>query len=78
MDAGESLSHAPDRLLDIKEAAALLRLRPRTIYAMVAERRIPYRKAGRLLRFERAELLEWSKEQATTGATDSGLRVVNW
>lgn len=78
MDTGESLSYAPDRLLDINEAAALLRLKPRTIYAMVAERRIPYRKAGRLLRFERAELLEWSKEQATTSKADGGLRVVNW
>ncbi|HEV7903187.1 MAG TPA: helix-turn-helix domain-containing protein [Pyrinomonadaceae bacterium] len=67
-----------ENLLTVKEAAAFLSLKPRTIYAMVAERRIPYRKAGRLLRFERAELLEWSKEQAATDAADGGLRVVNW
>ena len=78
MKSNTSETNEPERLLTVKDAAAFLSLKPRTIYAMVAERRIPYRKAGRLLRFERSELLEWSKEQAAIGATDAGLRVVNW
>jgi excisionase family DNA binding protein len=65
-------------LLNVKQAAALLGVAPRTIYAWVAERRIPFRKAGRLLRFERAALLAWSEEQAQDGRKDEGLRVVNW
>jgi excisionase family DNA binding protein len=67
-----------DGLLNVKEAAALLGVAPRTIYAWVAERRIPFRKAGRLLRFERAALLAWSEEEARDKGKDEGLRVVNW
>lgn len=63
-------------LLKVKKAAALLGVAPRTIYAWVAERRIPFRKAGRLLRFERAALLAWSEEQARDGRKDEGSRVV--
>ncbi len=66
------------RLLTTKEAAALLAVSVRTIYAWVAERRIPYRKAGRLLRFDRDELLAWSEAQAKVSQTDERLRVVNW
>src|SRR6266404_5315604 len=34
------------RFLDMKELAEMLRLKTRTIYDMVSQRRIPYRKAG--------------------------------
>lgn len=66
------------KLLTVKEAAILLAVKPRTIYAWVAERRIPYRKVGRLLRFDRDELLAWSVAQAKVSRTDERLRVVNW
>ncbi len=65
-------------LLNVSEAAALLAVKPRTIYAWVAERRIPYRKAGRLLRFDQTELLAWSEVQAEADQTKDRLRVVNW
>jgi excisionase family DNA binding protein len=38
--------------LTVEEAAAMLRIRPRTVCQMVSRRRIPFRKAGRLLLFE--------------------------
>jgi excisionase family DNA binding protein len=53
----------PERLLNVKEAAQFLGVKPRTIYAWVAEGRIPYRRAGTALRFLRLELLEWTVAQ---------------
>ncbi len=69
---------ANENLLTVAGAAALLAVKPRTIYAWVAERRIPYSKAGRLLRFDRAQLLAWAAARAAEGQTAEGLRVVNW
>ena len=43
------------------EVAELLRLKPRTIYEMVSERRIPYRKAGDRTIFLLDEILKWTK-----------------
>jgi excisionase family DNA binding protein len=48
-------------LLTVQEAADLLRVTTRTLYQMVAEARIPYRRVGKALRFDRAEILEWTK-----------------
>lgn len=50
--------------LTVPEVAELLRCRPRTIYQMVSQRRIPFRKAGRLLLFEAGEIDRWTKEGA--------------
>ncbi|HEV7375935.1 MAG TPA: helix-turn-helix domain-containing protein [Pyrinomonadaceae bacterium] len=55
-----------EKLLTVKEAASLLSVSPRTIYAWVAERNIPFHRAGRLLRFDRAELLAWSQVKDST------------
>ena len=52
------------RFLTVEEVARMLRCRPRTIYSMVSEKRIPYRKAGRLLRFDAAEIDQWTKAAA--------------
>ena len=50
------LSRVPDspRLLKVTELAAFLKLKPRTIYEMVAQNRIPYRKppGSNILRFD--------------------------
>lgn len=40
-----------DRLLDVREAAAMLGLKPSTLYQWAYERRIPIVKLGRALRF---------------------------
>lgn len=52
------------RLLTVEEVAEILRLKPRTIYNMVSRGQIPYRKAGRQLRFDGAEIEEWTKVSA--------------
>lgn len=49
------------RFLTVAEVAELLRLKPRTIYEMVSERRIPYRKAGDRTIFLLDEILKWMK-----------------
>ena len=67
----------PERLLKVKEAADFLSVKTRTIYAWVQERRIPFRRAGRLLRFDRAELSAWALAQAENKSAKELLRVVN-
>jgi excisionase family DNA binding protein len=49
------------QLLTVGEAAQILRLAPKTLYSLVSQRRIPYRKAGRRLLFERSEILDWTR-----------------
>jgi excisionase family DNA binding protein len=43
------------------EVAAMLRLRPKTIYNMVSQGRIPFRKAGHQLLFDPKEIEAWTK-----------------
>lgn len=50
--------------LTVPEVAALLRCRPRTIYTMVSQRRIPFRKRGHTLLFEAGEIDAWTKAGA--------------
>lgn len=52
--------------LNVSEVAAMLRVKERTIYNMVSQRRIPYRKAGRLLLFDVREIEEWTKTNAVS------------
>jgi len=46
--------------MDVREAAEFLRMAPKTLYGLVSQRRIPFRKAGRRLLFLQSELLEWT------------------
>jgi excisionase family DNA binding protein len=50
------------RFLNVKEVAMLLRIAPRTVYDMVSQRRIPFRKAGDRTIFDRDEILGWTKK----------------
>ncbi len=52
------------KFLNVKEVAELLRIAPRTIYDMVSQRRIPFRKAGRQLLFDLNEIEDWTKASA--------------
>ena len=54
------------RFLDVKELAEMLRLKTRTIYDMVNEGRIPYRKAGDRTIFLLDEILDWTKPHRET------------
>lgn len=49
------------KFLNVKELSELLRLKTRTIYDMVSQGRIPYRKAGDRTIFLLDEILEWTK-----------------
>ena len=50
-------------LLNVSELAAFLKVKPRTIYEMVAKNRIPYRKplGSNILRFDLDEIIAWTK-----------------
>jgi excisionase family DNA binding protein len=49
------------RFITVIEAAELLRLAPKSLYSLVSQRRIPFRKAGRRLLFLESELIEWTQ-----------------
>lgn len=51
------------RFLKVAEVAALLRCKPRTIYDMVEQEPIPYRKVGGRLLFDADEIIEWTKQK---------------
>jgi excisionase family DNA binding protein len=47
--------------LDVRGVAAMLHLTPKTIYNMVSQRRIPFRRAGHQLLFDVREIDAWTK-----------------
>jgi len=51
-----------NRLISVPEAAAYTGLSPHTIYTMVSQRRIPYVKVGRLVKFDEGMLQAWIKQ----------------
>ena len=53
------------QLLKVSDVAQLLNVKPRTIYEMVAQHRIPYRKppGTNILRFDLDEILEWTRRK---------------
>ena len=48
--------------LTVLELADLLRVKPRTIYEMVAQKKIPFRKAGRRTLFLLEDVLQWTEQ----------------
>jgi excisionase family DNA binding protein len=56
-----SAQRAP--LLDTDEVAVALRVTPRHVRRLVAERRIPFVKVGRFVRFDPGELDVWLDQQ---------------
>jgi excisionase family DNA binding protein len=51
-------------ILDVDEAAALLKVSKKTIYTRVKNNAIPYAKLGRKLLFSRAKLTQWVSDGA--------------
>jgi excisionase family DNA binding protein len=51
-------------ILDVDEAAALLKVSKKTIYSRVKNNSMPYAKLGRKLLFSRAKLTQWVAEGA--------------
>ena len=56
-----STTEAQPKFLNVKELSELLRIKMRTIYEMVSQGRIPYRKAGDRTIFLLDEILEWTR-----------------
>ena len=50
------------KLLSVKEVSGYTGLATDTIYTMVSQRRIPYVKVGRLVKFDDAMLQAWIKQ----------------
>ena len=59
-----SASETRPKFLNVKELAELLRIKSRTVYEMVSQGRIPYRKAGDRTIFLLDEILEWTRPNA--------------
>ena len=51
------------QLMTPDQCAAFLQIEVGTLYVMKHQRRIPYRKVGHLLRFDLAEIIEWTKQK---------------
>jgi excisionase family DNA binding protein len=60
----ESVNQTRPKFLNVKELAELLRIKTRTVYEMVSQGRIPYRKAGDRTIFLLDEILEWTRPNA--------------
>ena len=60
----DSVNQTRPKFLNVKELAELLRIKTRTVYEMVSQGRIPYRKAGDRTIFLLDEILEWTRPNA--------------
>ncbi|MCA1576350.1 MAG: helix-turn-helix domain-containing protein [Acidobacteria bacterium] len=60
----DSVNQARPNFLNVKEVAELLRIKTRTVYEMVSQGRIPYRKAGDRTIFLLDEIMEWTRPNA--------------
>jgi excisionase family DNA binding protein len=52
------------QFITVAQVAEVLHLRPKTIYNMVSQRRIPFRRAGHQLLFDVREIDAWTKSGA--------------
>ncbi|KPJ86759.1 MAG: hypothetical protein AMS17_11045 [Spirochaetes bacterium DG_61] len=53
-----------EKLLDIREAANILSLKTKTLYAYIHKRRIPFVKLGARVLFDPERLQNWVKERS--------------
>jgi excisionase family DNA binding protein len=61
-------------LLDLAEAAGLLRIHPQTLKKMAIRRAVPAIKVGRLWRFRASDLEEWLDSRVSLVQNDSERR----
>lgn len=50
-----------NQLMTPEQCAAFLQVEVNTLYVMKSQGRIPFRKVGGRLRFDRDEIIEWTK-----------------
>ena len=53
------------RLITVEELAKYLNLNPHTIYMWVEQKKIPFIKIGRMVRFDLIEIEEWLTSKKT-------------
>src|SRR5690242_4761832 len=54
---------ASSQLMTPEQCAAFLQIKINSLYVMVSQKRIPYRKVGNRLRFDLDEIVEWTKRK---------------
>lgn len=59
--AKTSEAHGTAQLLTPKQCAEFLQVEVNTLYVMRSQGRIPFRKVGNRLRFDRDEIIEWTR-----------------
>lgn len=61
------------QFLKVSEVAKLLKVKPRTIYDVVAQERIPYRKpaGSNILRFDLDEIITWTRGETVESKSRS-------
>lgn len=65
-------SRTRQELLDIESAAQHLSVSPRFVRRLVAQRRVPYLKIGKFVRFEVADLDAWLQSCRVESVTYGG------
>ena len=55
------VSNSASQLMTPEECAKFLQIEVNTLYVMKSQGRIPHRKVGHLLRFDFAEIVEWTR-----------------
>lgn len=61
------MAQAPSDILTIAEVAEYLKVAERTLYRLVAAKKVPAFKVGGTWRFSRASTDLWIKQQSTAG-----------
>jgi excisionase family DNA binding protein len=58
-----ALNLTEQRLVGLQEIAVYLNIKPSTIYAWVNQKRLPYIKIGRLVKFDLQDIDAWIQER---------------
>lgn len=67
---GQSQLPGLPQMLTVKQAAHILNIKERTLYALVDKKQIPFRRVGGALRFDCAELEAWTKGEKMQAKPD--------
>ncbi len=62
-----------ERLHDVPEVAAILRVTPSTIYTWTRQGQLPYVRVGRLIRFTPEQITEFLARSGTAGKATEAL-----
>jgi excisionase family DNA binding protein len=54
-----------EKYLTIEEVCDILRVKKHYVYALTSQRRIPFLKMGRFLRFRKEDIDEWLKDKGS-------------